>query len=103
MEKIERDGQIAVLISPGYGAGWSTWNEEHRETLAMDADIVNAVLDGDKKKAVEIAKQKCGDFYEGGIDGLTVKWAPKGARFEIKEYDGSESLYIVDYINYMVA
>ena len=25
MEKVIRDGKVAVLYSPGYGAGWSTW------------------------------------------------------------------------------
>ena len=26
MEKIIEDGKVAVLVSKGYGAGWSTWN-----------------------------------------------------------------------------
>ena len=26
IEKVVRDGKVAVLVSPGYGAGWSTWN-----------------------------------------------------------------------------
>ena len=26
MNKLIRDGKVAVLISPEYGAGWSTWN-----------------------------------------------------------------------------
>lgn len=103
MDKIERDGKVAVLVSPGYGAGWSTWNNEHRETLCMDAEIVQAVLDGDKKKAVEIAKQKCGDFYEGGINDLMVMWVSKGDSFEIDEYDGYESLHVIGEHRYMVA
>lgn len=103
MDKIERDGNIAVLVSYGFGAGWSTWNDEHRETLCMDAEIVQAVLDGDKAKAVEIAKQKCGDFYEGGIAGVTVEWVKKGAAFEIDEYDGSELLRVIGDRSYMVA
>lgn len=103
MKKIERDGMVAVLVSHGFGSGWSTLNSEHRETLCMDAEIVQAVLDGDKAKAVEIAKQKCGDFYEGGIDGLTVEWVKKGAEFEIDEYDGSETLHVIGDHVYMVA
>lgn len=103
MEKIERDGMVAVLVSHGFGAGWSTCNSEYRETLCMDAEIVQAVLDGDKAKAVKIAKQKCCDFYDGGIDGLTVEWVKKGAAFEIDEYDGSESLHIIGDHDYMVA
>lgn len=25
--KVIRDGMVAVAIAPGYGAGWTTWNE----------------------------------------------------------------------------
>lgn len=103
MNKIERDGKVAVLVSPGFGAGWSTWNREHRKTLCMDAEIVQAVLDKDIDKAVEIAKQKCGDFYEGGAHDLTVEWVKKGAAFEIDEYDGSESLHVIGDHDYLVA
>lgn len=103
MEKIEKDGMVAVLVSPRFGSGWSTWNSCHRETLCMDAEIVQAVLDKDINKAVEIAKQKCSDFYEGGAEGLTVEWVKKGAAFEIDEYDGSESLHVIGDHDYMVA
>ena len=27
MTKCIRDGKVAILYSPGYGAGWSTWND----------------------------------------------------------------------------
>ena len=103
MNKIERDGMVAVLVSSGFGAGWSTWNSEYRETLCMDAEIVQAVLDKDIDKAVEIAKQKCGDFYEGGAQDLSVEWVKKGAAFEIDEYDGSESLHVTGDHDYLVA
>lgn len=103
MNKIERDGMVAVLVSPGFGAGWSTWNSEHRETLCMDAEIVQAVLDKDIDKAVTIARQKCGDFYEGGAHDLTVKWVKKGAAFEIDECDGRESLHVIGGHDYLVA
>jgi len=104
MEKIERDGKIAVLVSPGFGAGWSTWAEQdQREALCMDSEIVQAVIDGDISKAVKIARKKCGDFYEGGAGDLVVDWVPKGAAFEINEYDGSESLHIIGDRKYLVA
>jgi hypothetical protein len=105
MNKVERDGMVGVLISPDYGAGWSTWNsEEHRETLCMDAEIVQAVLDGDKAKAVKIAHQKCDDLYDGAFkDSMTVVWVKKGAAFEIDEYDGSERLHVIGDHEYMVA
>lgn len=45
MEKVIKDGKVAVCFSPHYGAGWSTWaDEKHRETLLFHPAIVNMVL-----------------------------------------------------------
>lgn len=104
MNKIEKDGKIGVLVSPGFGAGWSTWaDDKYRETLCMDAEIVQAVLDGDIGAAVAIAKSKCADIYDGGASDLVVRWVEKGTAFEINDYDGNESLRLLDHADYMVA
>lgn len=80
-QKLERDGMVAVVYSPGYGAGWSTWNPgEHRERLIFDSEIAEAVLAGDNEKAVSIARVFCPDVYDGGSSSLTVEWVPKGSR-----------------------
>lgn len=91
-EKLERDGQIAVLVSRGFGAGWSTWNSE--PASVFDPEMAQAVLDGDNAKAEAIAKRKYPDAYTGGVSVLVVEWVTKGDRFEIHEYDGSESLRV---------
>lgn len=97
MEKVIKDGQVAVLISGDFGAGWSTWaDEEHRQTMLFDADMVNAVLEGDRQKAADIAKTKCGDTYTGGSRDLEVVWIPQGTAFVVEEYDGSESIRTAD-------
>ena len=41
----DRD-EVAVLYSPGFGAGWSTWNREHPDML-FDAGMVDLVLKED--------------------------------------------------------
>ncbi len=47
MEKIEKDGKVAVLYSPGFCAGWSTWADcDQKEALCMDARIVGPFLAG---------------------------------------------------------
>ena len=33
MNKVIRDGKVAVLYSPGYGAGWYSWNWNHPECV----------------------------------------------------------------------
>lgn len=104
MEKIERDGKVAVLVSPGFGAGWSTWNSgDCREILCMDAEIVQAVLDGDIPKVCDLAKSKVDSLCALGAGQLVVEWVPKGTKFEIDEYDGAESLRIIDPNEFMIA
>lgn len=103
MNKLERDGKVAVLYSPGFGAGWSTWNSEHAEVLLFDPEIVQAVLDGDRAKAGEIAEQKCPGVYIGGNHDLQVEWLNKGDQFEVEEYDGSESVHVIGNRTYFTA
>lgn len=103
MKKVERDGKVAVLYSPGFGAGWASWNAEYAEVLCMDAEIVQAVIDKDIPKAVQIAMEKCPGIYPGGAEKLKVVWLDKGETFEIHEYDGSESVRSVASIDFMRA
>lgn len=103
VQKLERDGMVAVIYSPGYGAGWSTWNTEHAETLCFDAEIAQAVLDGNLELAIEIAERKCPGIYAGGGMDLRVEWLPKNTRFEISEYDGSEGVRILNLGSFFVA
>lgn len=97
MNKIVRDGMVAVLYSPGWGAGWYTWNSSVPECL-FDPDIVEIVL-GEKPGCIsEIAERKWGAssdkgyFYSGGAEDLTVAWIPDGTPFRVDEYDGYESI-----------
>ena len=95
MEKLIKNGCVAVLVSHGYGAGWSTW--EHDERMLFDPVLAAMVDDeaGDDEIS-EVAKQRYPDTYLGGLDGLAVHWVPIGKRFRIEEYDGSESLVFED-------
>jgi|SRR6478735_9635950 len=91
VERLIKDGKVAVLVSPGFGAGWSTWNTDLGESAIFDADIARAVLANDGT-AWAAAERKYPDAYLGGVNQLVVEWVDKGTRFEIQEYDGSESL-----------
>lgn len=107
MNKIEKDGEIAVLYSPGYGAGWSTWNKgEFEERLLMDAEIVQAVLDEAEPEDIEAIVERLfgeDEIYTGGVHQLQIKWIPKGCQFEVTEYDGSESIHIIGERQYFTA
>jgi len=102
--KLERNGMVAVLYSPGYGAGWSTWADEGQaEFVLFDSEVVQAVLDKDLDRAKTIVSNKYPNFYMGGLSDLVVGWVPKGQAFEITEYDGSESLRIIGETSFLIA
>lgn len=93
-ERVVRDGRVAVLVSPGFGAGWSTWaDRELRERLLFDPEVVAWVEGGKEGPLPDLeAKYTDASFYDGGAEDLIVEWVPLGVRFRIHEYDGSESL-----------
>lgn len=102
-KKYEKDGKVAVLISPGFGAGWSTWNQDYAEELCFDADIVEAVLAEDYTKAESVASLKYEGIYTGGCGDLNVVWVEKGVQFEVEEYDGHENINVHGTHTYFVA
>ena len=103
-EKHIVDGKVAVLYSPGFGAGWSTWAYgDSEQAMAMDRDLVLAFLNGGVDALVKITEQKYPDNYTGGADDVVVAWLPEGTRFEIREYDGSETLHTIDNVPWWVA
>ena len=99
MEKVIRDGDVAVLYSPGYGAGWSTWcyNYNLVETLLFHPLIVEKVESGHAneittKWLVQQFGEDFEDVYCGGAYKLEIEWLPEGTAFRIDEYDGSETV-----------
>lgn len=97
VKKVIRKGQVAVLVSPGYGGGWSTWVDDSvAEELLFDPDIVRAVLDGKKDTVPDLVEAKYPGRYvfTGGTHQLEVEWVTKGSRFMVEEYDGSESIRV---------
>lgn len=98
MEKIIRDGMVAVAVSGGFGAGWSTWNEID----PMDARFNQLFLDGKNQEAADLCDQL--DLgYAGGARDVEIEWVPVGTEFIISEYDGAESLETKDSFNWRIA
>jgi len=101
-KKLERDGKVAILVSPGFGAGWSTWaSPEQREQAMFDSRLVEVILNNETVSKDQVEEWFGGDApYDGGVDQLIVEWLPKGTAFTIEEYDGSESLRLIEYLAY---
>jgi hypothetical protein len=91
MNKLIRDGHVAVLVSPGHGAGWSSWNADHDEIL-FDPAIVEFVEQAQWEELEVYVKLKYPTIYTGGMRDLQIEWLPQGTEFIIEEYDGSERL-----------
>lgn len=96
------NGELGVLISVGWGAGWSTWNDNE---LAYDKRIVEKWLENAS------ADEMC-DFveslgysrpYMGGYGQLRLEFIPRGTMFCIHEYDGAESIETPETMCMMIA
>ncbi len=109
VELYEKDGNVGILVSRGFGAGWSTWND--RQELAYDKRVVEFWLthkdDDEFMKDISStgdteAKNMALEFlhsigYEGyicllGFEDIELEFVPHGIPFRITEYDGSEAL-----------
>lgn len=102
IQKLIEDGKVAVLYSPGFGAGWYTWNMTVPQIL-FDPAIVRFV---EKEKFDELAtyvELKYPDIYKGGMRDLKVTWIPEGTLFRVEDYDGSESIELKESENWLVA
>ena len=94
--KVVRDGKVAVIVSPGYGAGWSSWNSPED---AFDPKIVAWIEGGKVGKPLD----EDDDRYFGGLHSAVIEWVPVGTVFYIREYDGDENIVYYDPEDYLVA
>ena len=93
---------MKVLISRGYGAGWSTWHSgEVAKYMRTYAPIIEALEKGEEienechplvEQMVKEIKELFGNDYVCvlGIDGLEV--VDVEPPFMIDEYDGAEGI-----------
>jgi len=108
VNKVIRDGKVAVIVSPGFGAGWSTWSyrgeEDYRDFMLFDPTLVDMIERGESAETIEtyVTSMHPGT-YCGGADGLTIQWLTVGTAFRIHEYDGSESVEIRDEMDWTIA
>jgi hypothetical protein len=110
MEKVIRDGKVAIIYHPSFGAGWYTWNErgdfneinpDKYKGMIYHPLIVEKI---ETNKQSEITEEWVKSIlgYENdkghlcvlAAGELEIKWLPVGTRFKIHEYDGSEDIWI---------
>lgn len=109
MNKVLRDGYVAVLYSPGFGAGWYTWDHEYGEVLLYDPWIVDILINEeyfheDKvERILAYCALKYPNLYTGGVKDLQVEWIPVGTAFRVNDYDGNESIEYRDMTDWTIA
>jgi hypothetical protein len=101
MNKLVRDGLVAIIISPGHGAGWYSWHGI--EELLFDPSIVTWIESNERDKIEHYLALKYPDEYFGDLEQLSVQWITKDTAFKIDEYDGSESVSVRDQEEWIVA
>jgi hypothetical protein len=108
-QRYVKDGQVAVLVSAGYGAGWSTWNDaEYAEVLLFHPLLVALVAEGKRDKITEELVQRLVGTDDGylsmhGVRALVIEWVAEGTLFKVTEYDGAEGIEIFDPGTFQVA
>lgn len=102
---------MKIIVSPGFGAGWSTWasgGSEVKKLLLSYPPLVEAVEKGglgrvywDEHPAIISLKEKLKEIgeddyiYTGGLSDAVIMEVSEGVPFYISEYDGSETLHVV--------
>ena len=103
MNRYIKNGKVAVLYSPGYGAGWTTWNEEYPEML-FSPEIAEALDNkADYQTLEEISERLFPGAFLGGLEQLKIEWVEPGSQIRIDEYDGNESVYILNDVQWPIA
>lgn len=104
MKKFIRDGHVAVLYSPGFGAGWFTWNTQFPECI-FDVEIVEMIQNHVSwQEIADFAEKKYGEeFCSRGAKDLRIMWLKEGTEFIIDEYDGSESIRTKEIMDWIQA
>ena len=92
---------VGVLVSPGFGGGFSTWG--YPEEAIFDPHLIYLVETRKEDEILEYCETKWPDEYSGGVEDLKVFWVEEGRKFQIMEYDGSETIEFEDEVNWITA
>lgn len=97
-----KDGQLmdghsrAVAISPGYGAGWSTWNDISPLNPLANLILLTMINKGDADEFRTLYERVNGDGSAEelylSLDDVVIEWVPVDKQFRVTEYDGYESI-----------
>ncbi len=91
INRIVRDGLVAVICSDAYGAGW--YSHHGMYTLLFDPEIVAMIESNASPEHIhDYCLRSYTDFHVGYSRHVELRltWVPVGTEFRISEYDGFE-------------
>ena len=103
MNKVVRDGKVAVVHTNDHGAGWYSWNQI--EEFLFDPTLVKMIEDKCDIEAITLYLSYQPWVGNGFIncENLTVSYVPQGLEFVVLEYDGLESIVVKNEITWTTA
>lgn len=81
---------VPIIYTCGYGAGWSTWNDEIDPCDRELASVIDS--DASLEEVIELASKKYPEAFVDGLKNAVVRWVEPGTQFKIVEYDGWENI-----------
>lgn len=103
MTKCIRDGKVAVIYSPAYSGGFSTWNKIYEDEILHNEDLVTMIESKDYDSIKTYLKTISPHFFISPPEHLKIKWIDEGTEFRIYEYHGYETVIINDKSYWKVA
>ncbi len=126
IDKVIRDGKVAVIYSPHFGYAWYSNDLCSNEELLFDPKLVDIILhpkfessrcdeelnakindyikDVNNRKYITNDENDEYEIYDKNIIyHLDICWVPIGRKFFITNYDGAETVHIEDEIEWITA
>lgn len=111
MKKFCNDGKVAVIIHPAYVGGW--YSKHYIKEMLFDPDIVQLILEKPSdfvEKILDILVERYQDrivynireswIIKSLINELEISWVEEGKPFQIKEYNGYETVVLIDDLDF---
>ena len=103
--KDESHQEYGILVSPGFGSGWGSWNTIR---LAYDRKVIEYWQEHKKdcnteQISIDLAKLGHPGVYVSWTNWLNLRleWIPVGMRWRIREYDGAETIERLNLASYV--
>ena len=100
MNKLIENDKVAVIISGDYGVGW--FSDHGIRELLFDPNVVAMIQADERNQIPEYCRSHYGDYYFSGTS-LRIVWVPVGAEFEVRDYDGLESIMFKTDVEWITA